>query len=168
MLILIRIIRHLSRYLLKFIPLNKSFIFSNFFYKLQGYNIHDSAIIYSSAEFLGDININIGQSSYVGHDVLITGGRANVHIGSNCDISDRVIICCGTHKISNLSQRRAGEGFGKDVHIGNGTWIGFGVCILPGVTIGDGCVIGAGSVVVNDIPSNSIAAGNPAKIIRYL
>ena len=40
--------------------------------------------------------------------------------------------------------------------------------ILPGVTIGDGCTIGAGSVVVKDIPSYSVAVGNPAKVIRKL
>ena len=47
-------------------------------------------------------------------------------------------------------------------------WIGGGTTILPGVTIGDNVVIGAGSVVTRDIPSNSLAVGNPARVIRSL
>jgi maltose O-acetyltransferase len=45
-------------------------------------------------------------------------------------------------------------------------WIGGSVTILPGVTIGDNVTIGAGSVVVKDIPSNVVAVGNPARVIK--
>jgi maltose O-acetyltransferase len=47
-------------------------------------------------------------------------------------------------------------------------WIGGSVTILPGVTIGDNVSIGAGSVVVHDIPSNSVAVGNPCNVIKKL
>lgn len=53
-----------------------------------------------------------------------------------------------------------------NVEIGEYCWIGEKVMILPGVTIGDWCIIGAGSVVNKSIPSYSIAAGNPAKVIK--
>ena len=52
------------------------------------------------------------------------------------------------------------------VTIGNNVWIGGGAIILPGVTIGDNVVIGAGSVVAKDIPSNTIAYGNPCRVQR--
>ena len=52
------------------------------------------------------------------------------------------------------------------VIIGNSVWIGGGAIICPGVTIGDRCVIGAGSVVTKDIPDDSVAVGNPARLIR--
>jgi len=47
-------------------------------------------------------------------------------------------------------------------------WIGGGAIVLPGVTIGDGCVIGAGSVVTRDLPTDTLAVGNPARIVRSL
>lgn len=52
--------------------------------------------------------------------------------------------------------------------IGRNCWIGGNVTILPGVTIGEGSTIGAGSVVVKDIPSHSIAVGNPCVVIKEL
>ena len=52
------------------------------------------------------------------------------------------------------------------VIIGENCWIGEKAIILPGVTIGDNAVIGAGSVVTRDIPANTIAVGNPARVIK--
>ena len=52
------------------------------------------------------------------------------------------------------------------VRVDDGAWIGRGVCILPNVIIGKHSVIGAGSIVTHDIPEYSMAAGNPAKVIK--
>ena len=57
---------------------------------------------------------------------------------------------------------------GKPIVIGDHCWLGGGVIVCPGVTIGDRAVVGAGSVVTRDIPADSVAAGNPARIIRPL
>lgn len=54
------------------------------------------------------------------------------------------------------------------VMIADNCWIGAGAIITPGVTIGENCVIGAGSVVTKDIPANSIAVGNPCKVLRTI
>ena len=56
----------------------------------------------------------------------------------------------------------------RPITIEDGCWIGGGVIILSGITIGYGSVIGAGSVVTKDIPANSLAVGNPCKVIRQI
>ena len=52
--------------------------------------------------------------------------------------------------------------------IKEGASIGSGATILPNITIGESALVGAGSVVTKDVPANSIVAGNPAKVMRYI
>jgi acetyltransferase-like isoleucine patch superfamily enzyme len=66
------------------------------------------------------------------------------------------------------SRRLPRSGPSRPVRIGRNVWIGFESCIMPGVTIGDGSIVGARSVVYESIPAYSVAAGNPARIIRRL
>ena len=58
--------------------------------------------------------------------------------------------------------------YGKPITIGSNCWIASNVVITGGVKIGEGCVIGAGSVVTKDIPANSLAVGNPCRVIREI
>lgn len=58
--------------------------------------------------------------------------------------------------------------YAKPITIGNECWIAGSVTICGGVTVGENCVIGAGSVVTRDIPANSLAAGNPCRVIREI
>ena len=72
----------------------------------------------------------------------------------------------------NIKFKEDGTGYddeyGKPITIGSNCWIASNVVITAGVTIGEGCVIGAGSVVTRDIPANSLAAGNPCRVIRQI
>jgi maltose O-acetyltransferase len=54
----------------------------------------------------------------------------------------------------------------QPVEIGTDCWVGIGVCILPGARLGDRCVVGAGAVVTGEIEPNTVAVGNPARVIR--
>ena len=68
----------------------------------------------------------------------------------------------------DVKQRLEGLEYTHPVHIGDNVWICTGALVLPGVTIGANSIIGAGSVVTKDIPPNSLAVGNPCKVIREL
>ncbi|MGN0085932.1 MAG: sugar O-acetyltransferase [Alloprevotella sp.] len=93
--------------------------------------------------------------------------EADVTIGNDCFIGPNVSIYTACHS-TNPEERNTRMEWARPVTIGHNCWIGGSVTILPGVTIGDNVTIGAGSVVVNDIPANSVAVGNPAKVVRTL
>lgn len=93
--------------------------------------------------------------------------EARVTIGDDCFIGPNVSIYTACHSTDPI-ERNTRQEWAEPVTIGNNVWIGGSVTILPGVTIGDNVTIGAGSVVAKDIPSNSIAVGNPAKVIKRL
>lgn len=79
-----------------------------------------------------------------------------VHVGAESYVAFDVRVL--THDMP--------RGLFMDTRIGARCFIGGGSIVMPGVEIGDDCVIGAGSVVTKSVPSGSIAAGNPAKLLR--
>ncbi len=110
-------------------------------------------------------NIHSGKNVYFNVNCVVLD-TMKVTIGDNVFFAPNVHIYTATHPLDAI-ERRTVE-FSKPVTIGNDCWIGGNSVICPGVTIGNGCVIGAGSVVTKDIPDNSLAVGNPAKVIRKL
>lgn len=84
-----------------------------------------------------------------------------ISIGDNVTITNSTIL---THDAS--LKETLGYTFVSKVTIGNNVFIGYNSTILPGVSIGDNVVVGAGSVVTKDIPSNSVAVGNPCRVIK--
>lgn len=104
--------------------------------------------------------------------------ESTITVGDYCSVGDSLLVMSGgEHHPSRVStwafceHMQTGEpgtsGTKGPVAIGNDVWIGSRVTVLSGVTIGNGAVIGAGSVVVRSIPDYAIAAGNPARVIRY-
>lgn len=111
-------------------------------------------------------NIEIGENFYSNHNLVILDG-AKVEIGDNVFIAPNCCITTAGHPI-NIDERNRGLEYAYHIKIGNNVWIGAGANILPGVTIGDNVTIGAGSVVNKSIPANSIAVGNPCKVIKTI
>lgn len=83
------------------------------------------------------------------------------------EIREKTYIAFDTIILAHdYATRRHGGSFEEKTTIGAQCFIGCGSIILPGVSIGDNVIVGAGSVVTDDVPANSIVAGNPAKVIR--
>lgn len=111
-------------------------------------------------------SIKIGCNNYIGSFFTILNG-CSVLIGDNNLIASHVLITTINHGMNIDNSVFSTQSISvKPVKIGNNCWIGEKVVILPGITIGDNCVIGAGSVVTHNIISNTISAGNPAKVIK--
>lgn len=111
-------------------------------------------------------NIVLGSKVFFNFNCVVLD-CAKVIIGNNVLFAPSVQIYTATHPISAAERRNWLES-AKPITIGSDVWVGGGAIICPGVTIGDRSVIGAGSVVTRDIPSDVIAAGNPARVIREL
>ena len=93
--------------------------------------------------------------------------EAPVTIGDDCFIGPNVSIYTACHS-TDPEERNTRQEWALPVTIGHNVWIGGSVTILPGVTIGDNVTIGAGSVVTHDIPANSIAVGNPCRVVKSI
>ena len=133
----------------------------------------------------GGVFLKIGSFSYTGKIFIHTDRRLSsiVRVGKFCSIADSVNFFPNadhdTKKISTypfinceLVWPETADIKGHpmtrgDIVVGHDVWIGFGALIRSGVTIGNGAVIGMGSVVVKDIPPYAVAAGNPARVLRY-
>ncbi len=109
-------------------------------------------------------NIEIGKNFYANHNLIILDSN-KVKFGDNVLIAPNCGFYTAGHPIE-VEQRNKGLEYAKPIEVGNNVWIGGNVVVLPGVRIGDNCIIGAGSIVTKDIPENSIAVGNPCRVIK--
>jgi acetyltransferase-like isoleucine patch superfamily enzyme len=108
-------------------------------------------------------NISIGNGTAPGmNSNCYIQGRNGIIIGHNVKIGPGVGLISANHHFDDYDQWPET----LPITIGNNVWIGMNTVILPGIKIGDNVVIGASSLVNNDIPANSIAVGNPCKVIR--
>ena len=113
-------------------------------------------------EMLYKRGLRVGKNFYRGPGVIIDPMHCyHITIGDNVSLAPRVHILA--HDASTamfLGKTRA-----ANVTIGNEVFVGAGSIILPGVHIGNRVIIGASSIVSKDIPDNSVAVGNPAKVV---
>lgn len=111
-------------------------------------------------------NIEVGKDFFANHNTVILDG-AKVTFGDHVFIAPNCGFYTAGHPIDH-ERRNQGLEYAYPIHVGNDVWIGAGVHVMPGVTIGDDVVIGGGSIVVKDIPSHSVAVGNPCKVVRTI
>jgi acetyltransferase-like isoleucine patch superfamily enzyme len=138
------------------------------------------------ARFINLYGCDIGDETKIGAFVEI---QANAVVGRRCKISSHTFICEGVtiedqvfigHSVTFINDRypRATTAAGElqtdrdwkveSTRVRKGASIGSGATILANVVIGEYAIVGAGSVVTRDVPAYAIAAGNPARVLRYL
>ena len=108
----------------------------------------------------------MGEGGFINYNCVMLDG-APIRIGKHVLIGPAVQIYTFIHPMDYRQRREPVEAC-RPVTIGDDCWIGGGAVICPGVTIGERTVIGAGSVVTKDVPSDVVAVGNPARILRRL
>lgn len=123
--------------------------------------------LYVEPPFFCDYGYNIfcGENVFFNVNCVVLDEN-KVTIGSNVFIGPGAQLYTASHPLDAMMRRT--HKISKPITIGDDCWIGGNAIICPGVTVGKGCVIGAGSVVTKDIPDHSMAAGNPAKVIKKL
>lgn len=115
-----------------------------------------------------------GAILHLGNRVGMSGGaicaKLKVIIGDDVLIGANVVIADNDFHAHSIVDRRNGDRniISRAVRIGDGVWIGADSYICKGVTIGENSVIGAKSVVTKSLPANCVAAGVPAKVIKFL
>lgn len=112
-------------------------------------------------------HVFIGNNTYINYNCCFLDS-AKVTIGDYVYMGPNCNIFTPCHPIYHELRKEKVTEYALPVTVGSHSWIGGDVVITPGVTIGENCVIGAGSVVTKDIPDNSIAVGNPCKVIRQI
>jgi acetyltransferase-like isoleucine patch superfamily enzyme len=111
-------------------------------------SIGDRCLIGRGSGIVGHLRIEVGDDVWTGHNVYITD--------QNHGYSDPTVP---------VSRQVMPE---RPVCVGSGSWLGFGTVVLPGASIGEHVVIGANSVVTGVIPSYTVAAGSPARVIKQI
>ncbi|NMM64278.1 sugar O-acetyltransferase [Clostridium sp. P21] len=161
---------------------------------IRDYNLDNSEDRLKKSNILEQLLGGYGDNLWITAPFYVDYGN-NIYFGNNCEVNmnctflddnkikigDNALIAPNVQIYTAFHPTNAKERFGKSkdngsfefcktqtapVKIGNNVWIGGGVVILPDVTIGDNVVIGAGSIVTNDIPADTIAYGNPCRVIR--
>lgn len=161
---------------------------------VRDYNRLDSRDLAGKDRILSQLLGGRGRNLWITPPFYVDYG-CNIFFGDNCEINlncvfldsgritvgNNALIAPGVQIYTAFHPAHPADRFGPPkedgsfsfcktltapVNIGDNVWIGGGAVILPGVTIGDNVVIGAGSVVTKDIPSDTIACGNPCRVVR--
>ncbi|RRR75586.1 DapH/DapD/GlmU-related protein, partial [Streptomyces sp. RP5T] len=125
--------------------------------------------------------LRLGDDSYIAAQAYVTGElttgshctlnpfttvRGNVVLGDGVRVGAHTSLLGFNHSMAPDRPVFRQPLTSRGIQVGDDVWIGSHVVVVDGVTIGDHCVIGAGAVVTRDVPAWSVAAGNPARVLR--
>jgi maltose O-acetyltransferase len=110
--------------------------------------------------------IHIGDRTFANFGLMALD-VAKIVIGDDVQIGPNVQLLRPTHP-ADAQLRRAKWEAAKPITIEDNAWLGGGAIVLAGVVVGENAIVGAGAVVTKDVPPNTIAMGNPARVVRSL
>ena len=151
----------LSEFEALFVRPNSKLWIRRLYLELMGVKCPNAFWVGKSFHLLRRGNLSLGERCALGEFVRLDN-HATIEIGDDFLAAPGLCISAGTHDPTSLMPKCS------PIRIGSHVWCGVNVTILNGVTIGDDVVIGAGSLVNKDIPSNSMAGGVPAKVVKSL
>jgi acetyltransferase-like isoleucine patch superfamily enzyme len=135
------------------------------FSELIGKKVDDSFVLIPPFYTTGGVDISVGVNVFVNQNCTFydLGG---LDIGDGVMIGPNVSIITSGHPMEPTKRRTSV--IAKPIVIERNVWIPAGATIIGGVTIGENSVVAAGSVVTKDVPPNTLAGGNPARVIRSI
>jgi maltose O-acetyltransferase len=110
--------------------------------------------------------VHIGARTFVNFGLMALD-VAKIVIGDDVQIGPNVQLLTPTHP-TDAELRRAKWEAAKPITIGDNAWLGGGAIVLAGVVVGENAIVGAGAVITKDVPPNTVAVGNPARVVRSL
>ncbi|EPC03560.1 hypothetical protein L861_18670 [Litchfieldella anticariensis FP35 = DSM 16096] len=114
--------------------------------------------------------VHLDRATISVNDLLVNTRSGHVTVEENCFFGHRCMLLTGTHdyKKTGMERLAAVPDSGRDIHVKRGVWMGSGSTVLGPAVIGENAVVAAGSLVVGDVPANTIVAGRPAKPVKKI
>ncbi|PXX96443.1 acyltransferase [Halomonas sp. LBP4] len=114
--------------------------------------------------------VHLDRATISVNDLLINTRSGHVTVEEECFFGHRCMLLTGTHDYQKTGKERlaAVPDTGRDIHVKRGVWVGSGSTVLGPAVIGENAVVAAGSLVVGDVPANTIVAGRPAKPVKKI
>lgn len=151
----------------KFLPPSRCFRLKSATLRWAGAVVGKNVQIMSSAKFLGDYELIIGDNVFIGHEALIFGSAGSKVVLENYSkVASRAIIATGYHVYSAKGPCVSGKGLAADVVIKEGALVGTMAMVLPGKTLGKMSHVAAYGLLTHDAPDYVRVAGVPAKIVK--
>lgn len=135
------------------------------FCELTGNAVGDGFLLIPPFYTTGGTEIRVGRNVFINQNCTFYDLRG-LELGDEVMIGPNVSLITSGHPLE--PSRRRAETVARPIVIGRNVWVAAGAIILGGVTVGENAVVAAGAVVTRDVPANTLAGGNPARVIRSL
>lgn len=151
----------------KFLPPSQCNKLKSSLLRWCGAKVGKNVSIMSSAKIIGNMELEIGNDVFIGHEALIFGAQGSkITICDYAKVGSRCILVTGYHKFSTDGLCIEGDGLHDDIVIEQGAAISTMSIINPGKRVGKMSHVMAGSIVTHDVPEFTRVAGVPAKVVK--